>query len=667
MNPRLINYAIDNFLDKYTRFMTKDIYISFLMYKRFLEQYKYLYDDLLKERDFYSNNKKYLKVMDIFSDDYKLVRLHNQKYLNRVLKKKRDSLLDLDLKSKMIVFMDEENTYVVDSKNYVSLVREKIRYLIDSKKYRASDILVLGKSGDYFSKFRGESLFGVDISSIEDYGEVLFSNRKIIDDRKKYSLFSDYILNNLFLDKVNFESFYNAFSRYIYINKDYKDFDTFRDYHRYMYKRKFLASNLSLKKFNEGEIKKRRGYLRTINNEILSFKEEVDIANFLFLNSIEYDYDSNVGCFLLNNNNFKIKYVSERENTYIDGTIYIDGSDKSKKCLEVLGYELVKNRISMELVSDNDIYDRLRDTNVDNYFSEFINKYLLPLVDYYDMNNDFIDVKISDIERVEFLKLYSIYLGYLDDNNYYSKRDILSVISDSINNSNYKYLFLIGDIDIDVNIKTFNVVKSYGVDYLFNDSVKLLYDYKNYLYSRQIIPIMDTFINKEELDLLTREFVCNKLFCLDNNIKMDKVINILEYDDSNRFRIYSNISNNCYKILLECSSNTLIGLSNFSDINILVDGCNFNKIDKNTLSILGKDSILVEEILKIDKCYDNIILPYIIKDCYHESLFFSDVYNVKIMLYRAFSKCRDSLIILWPSSRIGDVGTIFSDFVINMI
>ena len=169
MNPRLINYAIDNFLDKYTRFMTKDIYISFLMYKRFLEQYKYLYDDLLKERDFYSNNKKYLKVMDIFSNDYKLVRLHNQKYLNRILKKNRDSLLDFDLKSKMLVFMDEENTYVVDNKNYVSLVREKIRYLIENKKYRSSDILVLGKSGDYFSKFKDESLFGVNISSIEDY------------------------------------------------------------------------------------------------------------------------------------------------------------------------------------------------------------------------------------------------------------------------------------------------------------------------------------------------------------------------------------------------------------------------------------------------------------------------------------------------------------------
>ena len=667
MNPRLINYAIDNFLDKYTRFMTKDIYISFLMYKRFLDQYKYLYNDLLKERDFYSNNKKYLKVMDIFSNDYKLVRLHNQKYLNRILKKNRDSLLDFDLKSKMLVFMDEENTYVVDNKNYVSLVREKIRYLIENKKYRSSDILVLGKSGDYFSKFKDGSLCGVNISSIEDYSEVLFSDKRIIDEKERYSLFSDYILNDLFLDNVKFKSFYNAFSKYIYINKDYRDFDTFRDYHRYMYKRKFLASNLSLKKFNEREIKKRRGYLRTINNEILSFKEEVDIANFLFLNSIEYDYDSNVGCFLLKNNNFKIKYVLDRENTYRDSTIYIYGNDLNKKCLEVLGYELVKNRIPMELVSDNDIYDRLRDTNVDNYFSEFINKYLLPLVDYYDINNDFIDINISDIERVEFLKLYSIYLSYLDNNNYFSKRDVLNILSDSINNSNYKYLFLIGDISFDVNIKTFNVVESYEVDYLFNNSVKLLYDYKNYLYSNQIIPIMDTFINKKELEVLTREFICNKLFCLDNNIKMDKVINILEYDDSNRFRVYSNIRDNCYKILLGCSNDTLIGLANLSDVNVLVDGCNFNRLDKKTLSVLDKDSVLVEEVLKIDKCYDNIILPYIVKDCYHESLFISDIYNIRIMLYLAFSKCRDSLIILWPSSRIDDVGNIFSDFVINMI
>ena len=103
------------------------------------------------------------------------------------------------------------------------------------------------------------------------------------------------------------------------------------------------------------------------------------------------------------------------------------------------------------------------------------------------------------------------------------------------------------------------------------------------------------------------------------------------------------------------------------DVNVLVDGCNFNRLDKKTLSVLDKDSVLVEEVLKIDKCYDNIILPYIVKDCYHESLFISDIYNIRIMLYLAFSKCRDSLIILWPSSRIDDVGNIFSDFVINMI
>ena len=40
---------IDHFLNKYTRFMTKDIYINKTMYNNFLKSYNYLYDRLKKD------------------------------------------------------------------------------------------------------------------------------------------------------------------------------------------------------------------------------------------------------------------------------------------------------------------------------------------------------------------------------------------------------------------------------------------------------------------------------------------------------------------------------------------------------------------------------------------------------------------------------------------
>ena len=61
MDINLTIYDMDKFLDKYTRFMTKDIYISNKMYCNFLRQYDYLYQTLDKDIFLYTDNKKYKK------------------------------------------------------------------------------------------------------------------------------------------------------------------------------------------------------------------------------------------------------------------------------------------------------------------------------------------------------------------------------------------------------------------------------------------------------------------------------------------------------------------------------------------------------------------------------------------------------------------------------
>ena len=49
MDSNLLVNDMDLFLNKYTRFMTKDIYISNKMYSSFLGQYSYLFDILDKD------------------------------------------------------------------------------------------------------------------------------------------------------------------------------------------------------------------------------------------------------------------------------------------------------------------------------------------------------------------------------------------------------------------------------------------------------------------------------------------------------------------------------------------------------------------------------------------------------------------------------------------
>ena len=63
MDINLTIYDMDLFLDKYTRFMTKNIYISNKMYCNFLKQYDYLYQIL--ERDRFLYNKKMSLIMTV--------------------------------------------------------------------------------------------------------------------------------------------------------------------------------------------------------------------------------------------------------------------------------------------------------------------------------------------------------------------------------------------------------------------------------------------------------------------------------------------------------------------------------------------------------------------------------------------------------------------------
>ena len=665
---------MDNFFNKYTRFITKDIYIGHNMYSNFLRQYDYLYQILKKDCFLYSDNKKYKKIMDIIENKTGLIKLHNQKYLQGALKKHQSffekvySKDKLDVRKQSIILSEEENVYVIQPKNKNQLIVGKLKYLIDCKNYAENSILVLTDSEEEIIQIKEECInkdINITIETIKDYGKKLLQEEFLLDDNKKYDILIKYIMNDLFSDKSKFNIFYKAFAKYIYLNKDYKEYETFRDYHNYMYKRKYLSSGFTLKKFNKEEIKKRKTYLRTIKNESLKQKEEVDIANFLYLNSIPYTYDSNKSLFkirLLEKENivkyFNGKEVLEEKNNYLDNNICLYSSYvEDKTYLEVLAYELIKRSYPLELVDEETLYTQLKNTNIENYFSEFIYKYLIPLINYYDENKNLTNINISDLAIQEFLSLYEKYNNYLDEYRLITKKQLLKRIEKEILAKKYKYLFLIGDISLNCNIPTFTIVSDYQETELLKENIKLLYDYKKYLYENQAIPIAHTYLNKGEINFLTKKFLKDNLSIINKSLEeTTKEIKIYEYDDNNRLHIYRNISDCCSNILKQQSKETLVAFNHLKDINILINNNKFTKIDKNTLLTNDKVKINVEEILKIDKIYNTIILPYLIVDCYHEELFKNDYqYNVKVMLYVALNKCRKDLIILCPSSKRKEV------------
>ena len=419
MNTNLITYDMENFLKKYTRFMTKDIYINNVLYEKFLNQYDYLYQELEKNSILFRENIKYKKIINIKENKKNLLKLHNQKYLKKAILnyqsffEKIDKEKVLDMNKKALILSDEQNLLLVNNKNNKELISGKIIYLEKYQKIPTEKILILSEVIDDSLKKELEKngLTKVTYHSVDYYKNILLEDNQIIKEKEKYAILFKIITNDFFPQKEKFKELYNAFSDNIYLNKDYKDFDTFKDYHNYIYKKVYLTSNLSLKKYNEKEIEKRKNYLRTINNITMNNKNEVDVANFLYLNSIPYEYKNKN--FVIENND-KVSYISFDKKSDENDNIYLEMKDLfGNNYIEKLIYELIKRRYPLELMPDEEIYNILKNTTEKNYFNEFITNILIPAIDCYDEEKNFSNQNLNHSQLKVLKEVYDYYKLYL--------------------------------------------------------------------------------------------------------------------------------------------------------------------------------------------------------------------------------------------------------------
>ena len=192
---------MDNFLKKYTRFMTKDIYINNTLYNNFLNQYNYLYQELSKNSILFRENIKYKKIMNIKKNEDNLLKLHNKKYLKKATLEYYEFFQRLgynkilDNNKKAIILADEENLLVVGKKRTEELIVGKIKYLLDYSKIYKKNILILESTPS--SKLDNELTdknIEIDCISIDYYKEKMLNDVKIIKDKEKYSALSNYLI-----------------------------------------------------------------------------------------------------------------------------------------------------------------------------------------------------------------------------------------------------------------------------------------------------------------------------------------------------------------------------------------------------------------------------------------------------------------------------------------
>lgn len=540
MNKDILIEEVNNYLNKYKKFMTKDIYITSNMYDTFTNKYKYLYDCLDK------NTCEYKNILKIINDKNKLLRKHNRKYVdNKLIKYKSyfDNMFNdinkniiLDKSQREAIICDEDNLLVLSGagSGKTTTISAKVKYLIDVKNIKPDKICVITftKKAKEELDYKINKIFNsnVDIYTFHSLGlkiiKYYYKNKDIdiIDEKGQYKIICDYIKNNLFKDKDKFSLFFEAFKNKTSFSEEYKLFDNYYDYHNYMYKRKYINSNTTMDNYIKEQAKRRRNYLKTLNGEYCKSKEEVDIANFLYLNNIDYQYEKSYkkldnlkiykpDFYIEQNNNynyiehFGIDKVNKTNNHYTkeELTNYLKNMKLKEKyhCdekiedlfiityskvlgkrnyLSVLKDSLIKKGYVLSKKDNNLVYERLKDTSEDRYINNFVNRIVIPFISYFKRSNykldDFKNIKTdNDLLNKQISVISDIYLNYeskLREKNLIDFEDMINIsykvmpyIKEKNLGVDYKYIII--DEYQDVSMQRFNLTKR--IEKLFKSKI----------------------------------------------------------------------------------------------------------------------------------------------------------------------------------------------------
>lgn len=540
MNKDILIEEVNNYLNKYKKFMTKDIYITSNMYDTFTNKYKYLYDCLDK------NTCEYKNILKIINDKNKLLRKHNRKYVdNKLIKYKFyfDNMFNdinkniiLDKSQREAIICDEDNLLVLSGagSGKTTTISAKVKYLIDVKNIKPDKICVITftKKAKEELDYKINKIFNsnVDIYTFHSLGlkiiKYYYKNKDIdiIDEKGQYKIICDYIKNNLFKDKDKFSLFFEAFKNKTSFSEEYKLFDNYYDYHNYMYKRKYINSNTTMDNYIKEQAKRRRNYLKTLNGEYCKSKEEVDIANFLYLNNIDYQYEKGYkkldnlkiykpDFYIEQNNNynyiehFGIDKVNKTNNHYTkeELTNYLKNMKLKEKyhCdekiedlfiityskvlgkrnyLSVLKDSLIKKGYVLSKKDNNLVYERLKDTSEDRYINNFVNRIVIPFISYFKRSNykldDFKNIKTdNDLLNKQISVISDIYLNYeskLREKNLIDFEDMINIsykvmpyIKEKNLGVDYKYIII--DEYQDVSMQRFNLTKR--IEELFKSKI----------------------------------------------------------------------------------------------------------------------------------------------------------------------------------------------------
>lgn len=234
---------------------------------------------------------------------------HNQTFLKRHLESEKDYLdnilksvdpvISLDAEQRHVVLSDEDYTLVIAGAGAgkTTTVAAKVRYLVEKQHVNPEQILVISFTnkavGELQDKINKALKIKCPVTTFHSTGYAILrkqdpAGKNIRDGGFLFNIVNNYLKSNILEQPEQVDKLILFFGSYFDAPYEGDDLNSFFNY---ISKADFTTLKGNMSEYMEEIINKRTGNRISIAHEALRSAQEVQIANFLYLNKIDYAYE----------------------------------------------------------------------------------------------------------------------------------------------------------------------------------------------------------------------------------------------------------------------------------------------------------------------------------------------------------------------------------------
>lgn len=234
---------------------------------------------------------------------------HNEKYIcNAMIEEKEyldkilydvDPKIKLDEDQRRVVLTDEDYCLVIAGAGAgkTTTVAAKVKYLVEKKEIEPSQILVVSFTNKAVQELRDklnrDLVINCPIATFHSVGNAILKKHlseklNIVDSSKLYYILQDYFKNSILKNESLVNNLILFFASYF--DAPYEG-EELNEFFNQIAKSNFSTIRSDLNEFKQQVIDVRTKKTVTIQNEVMRSHQEVEIANFLYLNNIDYEYE----------------------------------------------------------------------------------------------------------------------------------------------------------------------------------------------------------------------------------------------------------------------------------------------------------------------------------------------------------------------------------------